>query len=172
MGGPDDVDLNSFPEPGDRYAIKEEFGQGAFGRVFAAQDGEASGKRVAIKVQKQEKAIVEFIKQEYIVLRDLCQHPNLIEFYGIFRCKQKKEIWFVLEVCIYFIESILFELKAKILWQTQTSRFADEKPLTYRCRSHGVDFRFSVRLQPGFSGKSSGPDSASSTDRFGHTLSP
>lgn len=108
MGGPDDVDLNSFPEPGNRYVLAEEFGQGAFGRVFAARDSEASGKRVAVKMQKQDEATVEFIKQEYVVLRDLCQHSNLIEFYGIYRCKQKKEIWFVLEVCILcFIENTI-----------------------------------------------------------------
>lgn len=99
MGGPD-VDLNSFPDPGSRYAVGEEFGQGAFGRVFAALDGEASGKRVAIKAQKKEEAIAGFIKREYAVLRDLCQHVNLIEFYGVYGCKQKNEIWFVTEVCI------------------------------------------------------------------------
>lgn len=110
LGGPD-VDLDSFPKSGNRFVVAEEFGQGAFGRVFAAQDEEAKGKKVAIKILKKEKENDEFTKREFVVLRDLCQHPNLVEFYGGFECKDMNEIWFVLEVCmcifVYGIQPLL-----------------------------------------------------------------
>lgn len=96
MGG----NLELLPEPGDRYSFVEEIGQGAFGRVFSAQDCEANSRKVAIKVQKIEEEVEEFIKQEYVVLKDFCNHSNLVEFYGAFRSKEKNEIWFVIEVCI------------------------------------------------------------------------
>lgn len=95
MGVPD-VDLDSFPEPGERYNLAEELGQGAFGRVFEGQDNEANGRKVAIKIQKVDQ---EFIRRECVVLRDFCQHPNLVEVYGVFLCRGSNEIWFVMEVC-------------------------------------------------------------------------
>lgn len=99
MGVPD-VDLESLPDPGERYRLAEPLGLGAFGRVYAAQD---NGRTVAIKVQKMEQDTVAFIARECVVLRDFCQHANLVAVYGLFRCKGSKEIWFVMEVCVYFL---------------------------------------------------------------------
>lgn len=100
MEGPD-VDLDSFPDPENRYLLGEEFGQGAFGTTFTAQDNEANGRKIAIKIQQIDEITTEFIKREYAVLKDLCQHPNVIEFYGAYGFKEKKEIWFITEVCIF-----------------------------------------------------------------------
>lgn len=107
MGVPE-IDLEEFPDPGDRYTLGGELGSGAFGKVIQAEDTAANGKKIAIKIQKREQEVCDFIRREYVVLRDFCQNVNLVEFYGIFCRKETNEIWFVMEVC-----SLLFVIRRK-----------------------------------------------------------
>lgn len=63
----------------------------------------AGNKRVAIKIQKLTPETQSLIVEEYRVLRDFAGHPNLPDFYGIYRRRSAKksehdEIWFVMEV--------------------------------------------------------------------------
>lgn len=60
-------------------------------------------KKVAIKIQKLTPETQCLIVEEYRVLRDFAGHPNLPDFYGIYRRRSVKtseydEIWFVIEV--------------------------------------------------------------------------
>ena len=91
--------FDGFPEPKDRYGLEDCLGCGAFGRVFAATDSEASNKKVAVKVQKLSENTTVFAEQEYKVLRDLSSHGNLPDFYGVYR--KEDELWFVMEVIFY-----------------------------------------------------------------------
>ena len=47
--------------------------------------------------------VIEEIEEEYLVLKELTNHPNLPEFYGIYLNKQiqqdEYQVWFVLELC-------------------------------------------------------------------------
>lgn len=51
---------------------------------------------------------IEEIEEEYLILRDLCLHPNIPSFYGLFLKKhpskrEEDQLWFVMEVRDYTI---------------------------------------------------------------------
>lgn len=63
----------------------------------------SENKKVAIKIQKLTPETQSLILEEYHILRDFTGHPNLPDFYGIYRRRSAKkseydEIWFVMEV--------------------------------------------------------------------------
>lgn len=67
----------------------------------------AGNKRVAVKVQKLTPESQSLIIEEYKILRDFGSHPNLPDFYGIYRRRTGKkteydQIWFVMEVRIAY----------------------------------------------------------------------
>lgn len=74
---------------------------GTYGEVYSAVD-RSTGKRVAIKILESITDNLEEIEEEYLVLRDLSQHPNLPTFVGIFLRKgasfEDDQLWFVMEV--------------------------------------------------------------------------
>lgn len=115
--------LDSIQDPGKRYLLRECIGSGVCGDVFEAIDRQAGeyrfvlieppfratvrdftgNKKVAVKVQKLTPESQVLIIEEYKVLRDVSNHPNLPEFYGIYRKRSGKkteydQIWFVMEV--------------------------------------------------------------------------
>ena len=59
-------------------------------------------KYVAIKILEDITDNIEEIEEEYLVLRDLCLHPNIPQFYGMFfrpgRKRDDDQLWFVMEV--------------------------------------------------------------------------
>jgi myosin-3 len=62
-------------------------------------------KKVAVKIQKLTPQTQCQIVEEYRVLRDLSGHPNLPDFYGIYRRRSARksdhdEMWFVMEVSL------------------------------------------------------------------------
>ncbi|XP_033328921.2 STKc_myosinIII_N_like and MYSc_Myo21 domain-containing protein ninaC isoform X1 [Megalopta genalis] len=96
--------LDSIQDPGKRYLLRECIGFGVCGDVYDAIDQNAGNKRVAVKVQKLTAESQPFIVEEYKVLRSLASHPNLPDFYGIYRKRSGKkteydQIWFVMELC-------------------------------------------------------------------------
>ncbi|XP_076177941.1 STKc_myosinIII_N_like and MYSc_Myo21 domain-containing protein ninaC [Ptiloglossa arizonensis] len=96
--------LDSIQDPGKRYLLRECIGSGVCGDVFEAIDRQAGNKKVAVKVQKLTPESQVLIIEEYKVLRDVSNHPNLPEFYGIYRKRSGKkteydQIWFVMELC-------------------------------------------------------------------------
>ncbi|KAG5306058.1 NINAC protein, partial [Acromyrmex insinuator] len=96
--------LDSIQDPGKRYALKDRIGTGIYGDVYEGIDHQAGNKKVAIKIQKLTPETQSFIVEEYRILRDFAGHPNLPDFYGIYRRRSPKksdydEIWFVMELC-------------------------------------------------------------------------
>ncbi|KAF7992951.1 hypothetical protein HCN44_005732 [Aphidius gifuensis] len=95
--------LDSIRDPEKRYLFQEVIGRGICGTVHLAIDTEADNKKVAVKVQSLTPDNQPIIVEEYKVYRDFGgHHPNLPEFYGIYRKRTLKkgeydEIWFVLE---------------------------------------------------------------------------
>ncbi|KAJ8686537.1 hypothetical protein QAD02_022331 [Eretmocerus hayati] len=95
--------LDSVQDPGKRYQLRDRIGSGVCGDVYEAVDEEA-GRKVAIKIQKLTPESQPLIVEEYRVLRDYTNHPNLPEFYGVYRRRSGKktefdDIWFVMELC-------------------------------------------------------------------------
>ncbi|XP_059618004.1 neither inactivation nor afterpotential protein C [Phlebotomus argentipes] len=94
--------LDSLPDPGNRYELGEVIGNGVCGKVYRAIDTQVNGRSVAIKVQSYDKELRIHIDEEYRVLRDFSNHPNLPQFYGVYRKRVpggSDEIWFILELC-------------------------------------------------------------------------
>lgn len=77
---------------------------GTYGEVYSATD-RSNGKKVAIKILETITDNLEEIEEEYLVLRDLSQHPNLPSFIGIFLrkgvCFEDDQLWFVMEVSVF-----------------------------------------------------------------------
>ncbi|KAL6443164.1 hypothetical protein ACFW04_002836 [Cataglyphis niger] len=96
--------LDSIQDPGKRYALKDRIGVGICGDVYEGIDQQAGNKKVAIKIQKLKPETQSLIVEEYRILRDFSGHPNLPDFYGIYRRRSAKktehdEIWFIMEFC-------------------------------------------------------------------------
>lgn len=102
--------FNELPEANKRYILEECLGTGVYGKVFKAKDTQADGKNVAIKIQPINDDTNSYNQEEYRILRDFSNHPNLPEFYGIFKSVNDdcNEIWLVLEVrLIFFINYLI-----------------------------------------------------------------
>ncbi|KAK0157852.1 hypothetical protein PV328_011542 [Microctonus aethiopoides] len=96
--------LDSIQDPGKRYVFQEEIGSGVCGTVFSAIDNQAGNKKVALKIQNLTADTQSLIVEEYRVFRDCSGHPNIPDFYGIYRKRSGKknepdQIWFVMELC-------------------------------------------------------------------------
>jgi myosin III len=94
---------NSLPCPDGKFELQELIGTGVCAKVYKAIDLQANNRNVAIKIQKYEKDMKTHINEEYRILRDFSSHPNLPDFYGVYRKKgnnkEPDEVWFVLEFC-------------------------------------------------------------------------
>jgi myosin-3 len=95
---------NSLPSPVGRFELKEVIGTGVCSKVYKAIDSQCNNRSVAIKIQRYEKDMIIHINEEFRILRDFSSHPNLPDFYGVYRKKSEDsgvadEVWFVLELC-------------------------------------------------------------------------
>ncbi|XP_043288364.1 neither inactivation nor afterpotential protein C isoform X2 [Venturia canescens] len=104
-GGPGTLQrLDSIQDPGKRYMLNDVIGSGVCADVYEAVDTQAGNKRVAVKVQKLTPESQALIVEEYRVFRDFAGHPNLPDFYGIYRKRSGRkgefdQIWFAMEYC-------------------------------------------------------------------------
>ncbi|KAJ4441704.1 hypothetical protein ANN_11562 [Periplaneta americana] len=101
---PDELKLCSLPDPGDRYVLGDLLGAGVCGEVFEANDTQSGGKRVAIKIQRATPDNEEDLRSEYQVLKELSDHSNLPDLYGVYLKKapsstDEDKLWFVMELC-------------------------------------------------------------------------
>nr|AAA28721.1 ninaC long protein [Drosophila melanogaster] len=89
------------PDPTDKFEIYEEIAQGVNAKVFRAKELD-NDRIVALKIQHYDEEHQVSIEEEYRTLRDYCDHPNLPEFYGVYKLSKPNgpdEIWFVMEYC-------------------------------------------------------------------------
>lgn len=95
--------LHSLADPVSKFSLEGVIGEGTYGAVYAATDKD-TGRRVAVKVMENIADNIEEIDEEYLVYRDLCLHPNVPSFYGVYfhpgKKREEDQIWFVMEVCI------------------------------------------------------------------------
>ena len=64
----------------------------------------STGQNVAVKIMESIADNIEEIEEEFLILRDLCLHPNIPSFHGLFLKKhaskrEEDQLWFVMEVC-------------------------------------------------------------------------
>ncbi|KZS21454.1 Neither inactivation nor afterpotential protein C [Daphnia magna] len=103
LGLSEHIDFESLPNPSGRIRLDEVIGEGTYGEVFRAFDLEM-GQSVAVKVMEQIADNIEEIEEEFLVLRDLCLHPNIPAFHGLYLKKhpskrEEDQLWFVMELC-------------------------------------------------------------------------
>ncbi|KAH8412845.1 hypothetical protein KR009_006225, partial [Drosophila setifemur] len=92
---------SQLPDPTDKFEIFEEIAQGVNAKVFRAKELD-NDRIVALKIQHYDEEHQVSIEEEYRTLRDYCAHPNLPEFYGVYKLSKPNgpdEIWFVMEYC-------------------------------------------------------------------------
>ncbi|XP_055705542.1 myosin-IIIb-like isoform X4 [Phlebotomus papatasi] len=96
------LDISRLPSPGDRFELLDLIGEGTYGEVYSAKDKQ-TGQLVAVKVLENIPDNVEEIEEEFLVFRDLSQHPNLPAFTGIFLRRgatvDDDQLWFIMELC-------------------------------------------------------------------------
>lgn len=94
------IKFDELPAPENQWELIESIGEGTYGEVFKARNKQ-NGHLAAVKVMESINEVVEEIEEEYLILRDLSNHPNLPKFFGIFmkRCPEEDQIWLVLELC-------------------------------------------------------------------------
>ncbi|XP_076174415.1 myosin-IIIb isoform X2 [Ptiloglossa arizonensis] len=97
------VNFDVIPDPGNRFILEELIGEGTYGEVYSAHCN-TTGNKVAIKILENVADNIEEIEEEYLVLKDMCLHPNIPHFQGLFlkRAKPAQEedqLWFVMELC-------------------------------------------------------------------------
>lgn len=60
-----------------------------------------TGQLAAVKVMESISEVVEEIEEEFLILKELSNHPNLPKFFGTFLKKGESEdqLWLVMELC-------------------------------------------------------------------------
>lgn len=81
-------------DEGADYTLLEKLGEGAFGKVFKAQQ-QSAGRQVAIKVVPVAQDTGE-VAREIEMLKE-CQSDNIVRYYGSFQ--RGPELWIVMEYC-------------------------------------------------------------------------
>ncbi|XP_075841052.1 myosin-IIIb isoform X1 [Microtus pennsylvanicus] len=93
--------LESLPDPTDTWEIIETIGKGTYGKVYKVAN-KRDGSLAAVKILDPVSDMDEEIEAEYNILQFLPNHPNVVQFYGMFyrvdRCIGG-QLWLVLELC-------------------------------------------------------------------------
>nr|KAG5713513.1 hypothetical protein BaRGS_025061 [Batillaria attramentaria] len=95
------VNFEELPDPSNLWELGPVIGEGTYGEVCKGYN-KKTGEEVAIKVMESIHEMIEEIEEEYQVLRDLSEHPNMPRFYGMFLKQNNSfddQIWLVMEIC-------------------------------------------------------------------------
>ncbi|XP_071448821.1 neither inactivation nor afterpotential protein C isoform X2 [Hetaerina americana] len=104
MGDRGGINLDSLPEPGNRFSLGDRLGSGVSGDVFEATDSNSGGMKVAIKIQRvSPTAAREDAIHEVQILQELSSHPNFPDFLGVYMKRgarsEEDRLWIVMEFC-------------------------------------------------------------------------
>ena len=94
------IKFDELQSPDNYWELLESIGEGTYGEVFKARNLQ-TGNYAAVKVMESINEVIEEIEEEYMILKDLSNHPNLPKFFGIFLKKsiEEDQLWLVLELC-------------------------------------------------------------------------
>ncbi|XP_072331950.1 myosin-IIIb isoform X6 [Scyliorhinus torazame] len=95
------IGLETFEDPTDIWEIRETIGKGTYGKVYKVSNKKDSS-QAAVKVLDPISVVDEEIEAEYSILQSLSNHPNVVQFYGMFYKADLKaggHLWLVLELC-------------------------------------------------------------------------
>nr|XP_022321566.1 myosin-IIIb-like isoform X3 [Crassostrea virginica] len=96
------IRFSDLPDPRPTWELERLIGEGTYGEIHQAVHKE-SGQVVAMKVLDSIHEMIEEIEEEYLVLRDLGNHPNIPRFHGIYlkppTTGLDAEVWMAMELC-------------------------------------------------------------------------
>ncbi|PVD37741.1 hypothetical protein C0Q70_00342 [Pomacea canaliculata] len=95
------VKFEDLLDPTDTWELGSIIGEGTYGAVFRGFN-KNSGEEVAIKVLDSAHEMIEEIEEEYQILRDFSEHPNMPKFYGMYlkhASEFDSQVWLVMEMC-------------------------------------------------------------------------
>lgn len=95
------IKFDELKSPDRTWVLLESIGEGTYGEVFKARNLQ-SGQFAAVKVMESIDEVIEEIEEEYLILNELSNHPNLPKFYGIYMKRNhhdEDQVWLVLELC-------------------------------------------------------------------------
>jgi myosin-3 len=94
------IDFENLKSPDDEWELLESIDEGTYGEVFKVRS-RATGKIAAAKIMESINDVIEEIEEEYIILRDLSNHPNLPKFYDIYlkQNNDESQVWLIMELC-------------------------------------------------------------------------
>ncbi|EQC41000.1 TKL/LISK/LISK-DD1 protein kinase [Saprolegnia diclina VS20] len=118
-----------------RLALGPLIGSGSFSKVFA---GAYDGAPVAIKRQKRDPQINDYIAREIAILRQL-EHPRLLRFIG--QVNQPDEVWIVTEYLKGGDVSKLLKKAAPVTWYQRVQIALDAAEALAYLHDHGFIHR-------------------------------
>ncbi|XP_076088130.1 myosin-IIIb-like isoform X1 [Mytilus galloprovincialis] len=93
------IKFTELPDPTDIWELEDLIGEGTYGDVYTAKH-KVTGEKVAVKVLDSIHEMIEEIEQEFIILSEHGDHPNMPKFYGLFlKPGMDNQIWIVMELC-------------------------------------------------------------------------
>ncbi|KAL5006119.1 hypothetical protein ScPMuIL_017277 [Solemya velum] len=93
--------FSNLPDPTDHWELIDLIGEGTYGEVYSAVH-KKTGEMAAVKILESIHELIEEIEEEYRILNDMCNHPNMPKFYGLYLKRGSKvdtQVWIVMEMC-------------------------------------------------------------------------
>ena len=96
------IKFDELRSPDAEWELLESIGEGTYGEVFKVRH-KKTGEFAAAKIMESINEVMEEIEEEYRILKELSDHPNLPKFNGIYAKKTSEgsdeQLWLVLELC-------------------------------------------------------------------------
>ena len=94
------IKFDELETPDNQWTLLESIGEGTYGEVFKARNVKTNS-YAAVKIMESINEVVEEIEEEYLILNELSNHPNLPKFFGAYMKKGNEEdqLWLVMELC-------------------------------------------------------------------------
>ncbi|XP_021363725.1 myosin-IIIb-like isoform X3 [Mizuhopecten yessoensis] len=97
-----EIKFTELADPLETWELQELVGEGTYGVVHSARHKQ-TGEIVAVKILEAIHELIEEIEEEYVILRDLGNHPNMPKFHGIYlrqsEFRGEDQLWIAMELC-------------------------------------------------------------------------
>ncbi|XP_053386580.1 myosin-IIIb-like isoform X4 [Mercenaria mercenaria] len=97
-----EIKFSELENPEDSWELLDLIGEGTYGEVYSAKNKQ-TGEIAAVKILESIHEIIEEIEEEYRILRDFNDHPNMPKFYGLYLklgdSGTDDQLWMVMEHC-------------------------------------------------------------------------
>ncbi|XP_060080055.1 myosin-IIIb-like [Ylistrum balloti] len=96
------IKFTELPDPSEIWDLQQLVGEGTYGVVHLAKHKQ-TGEVVAVKILEAIHELIEEIEEEYVILHDLGNHPNMPKFHGLYlrqsEFRGEDQLWIAMELC-------------------------------------------------------------------------